>query len=240
MAGHRSTPTNQLSTGDDVLDRKLGGGIQAGSLLVVQAPPGSQSTALVYTLMRRCPSLFISTIRRESAVRHDFNRVFAPDADYEVASVVEERTMDGQLVKEITGGRTLSTDLTDRSTMLDDVCELIRGVDGQTNVVIDATTPLERAGEAKAYQTMLNDLKSQVMKTDALGVLQCADHDDNPTLRERTLAIADVVWTLQPVMKSGEQKYHLKVVKNRASSIVREKIELTLNRFVSIDDTRNI
>lgn len=232
------TPVERMTSGNDVLDRRLDGGVRPGTLLAIRAPPASQSDALVYTLMQNRPTLYISTIRRESAVRRELERV--TDGAFEVASVVEERNMDGDLAKEITGGRSLSSDLTDRSTTLDDVFELIQSVDRQANVVFDSVTPLERSGEGTMYGTVLNALKSRVMATGGLGVLHCTDHGNKPTLRERTLAVADTIWTLDPVMKSREQKYHLTVSKNRADSIVREEIELALDRLVRIDDTRNI
>ncbi len=229
-----------MTSGDDILDRHLNGGLRPGSLLAIRAPPASQSEALVYTLMQKRPSLFISTIRREKAVRRDLDRVTDRGAQVEVASIVRETNMQSTLAKEITGGRSLSSDLTDGSTPLDDTFELVRSVDRQANVVLDSVTPLERTGQEKKYQTVLNELKEQVMQTSGLGILHCIDHEDKPTLRERTLSIADIVWTLEPVMKSREKKYHLQVSKNRGGDIVNGQIELTLDRVLHIDDTRNI
>lgn len=232
--------TERLTSGDAVLDRRLDGGIRPGTLLAIRAPPASQSEALIYTLMQNRPSLYISTIRREEPVRHDLERVVGGNATFEVASIVEEQNMDSELAKRITGGRSLSSELTDQSTTLDETFELIQSVDTQANVVIDSVTPLERFGEERMYQTVLNELKDVVMETGGLAVLHCIDHEDKPTLRERTLTIADAVWTLDPMVKSREQKYHLTVSKNRGASVVREPIELTLDRLVGIDDTRNI
>jgi archaellum biogenesis ATPase FlaH len=232
--------SDRISSGNEILDRKLGGGLRPGSLLAIRAPPASQSEALLYTLMEPYPTLFISAIRRESAVRHDLERITRPEADVEVASIVSEANMDSELVKEITGGESLTPGLTSKNTTLEETYELIQSVDSQTNVVLDSVTPLERSGEEIKYQTVLNELKDTVIEASGLGILHCIDTDDRPTLRERTLAIADIIWTVEPLVKSKEQKYHLEVSKNRGGNIVQEPIELTLDRAVRIDDTRNI
>jgi archaellum biogenesis ATPase FlaH len=241
MATRKSPDTtDRVSSGNDVLDRKLGGGIRPGSLLAIRAPPASQSEVLLYTLMEEHSTLFISAIRRESAVRHDLERIIEPKADVDVTSIVSEANLDGELVKEITGGESLTSGLTNKSTTLEETYELIQSADSQRNVVLDSVTPLERSGEGKKYQTVLNELKARVIETGGLGVLHCMDTDDQPPLRERTLAIADIIWTVEPIVKSNEQKYQLEVSKNRGGDVIQKPIEVTLNRSISIDDTRNI
>lgn len=241
MATRKSpATTNQISSGNQILDRKLGGGVRPGSLLAIRAPPASQSEALLYSLMEQYPTLFISAIRRESAVQNDIERIMGPEADVEVASIVSEANLDAKLVKEITGGESLTSGLTSTSTTLEETYELIQSVDAQTNVVLDSVTPLERSGEGTKYQTVLNELKATVTDAGGIGVLHCIDTDDKPALRERTLAIADVIWTVKPIVKSNEQKYQLEVLKNRGGDIVQKPIEVTLDRSVRIDDTRNI
>lgn len=241
MATRKSpATTDRLSSGNDVLDRKLGGGIRPGSLLAVRAPPASQSEALLFTLMERYSTLFISAIRRESVVQRDIEQLWESQADVEVASIVSEANLDAELVKEITGGESLTTGLTGKSTILEETYELIGSVDSQKNIVLDSVTPLERSGEGKKYQTVLNELKATVIDAGGLGVLHCMDTDDQPPLRERTLAIADIIWTVRPIVKSNEQKYQLEVSKNRGGDVVQKPIEVTLDRSISIDDTRNI
>jgi hypothetical protein len=190
--------------------------------------------------MEEHSTLFISAIRRESAVRHDLERIIEPKADVDVTSIVSEANLDGELVKEITGGESLTSGLTNKSTTLEETYELIQSADSQRNVVLDSVTPLERSGEGKKYQTVLNELKARVIETGGLGVLHCMDTDDQPPLRERTLAIADIIWTVEPIVKSNEQKYQLEVSKNRGGDVIQKPIEVTLNRSISIDDTRNI
>lgn len=231
----------RLSTGSSVLDRQLDTGLRAGSLLAVRAPPASQSEGLLYTLMHARPTLFISTLRRERAVRRDLDRATERGTDFRTASIVKEVNMDSEMVKEITGERSLSaTGLTAGSGPLDEMFELVRSLDERTDVIVDSVAPLERCGDEKRYRTVLNELKEQVMRTGGLGVLHCFDHDDTPQLRETTLSIADIVWELEHMTRASEQKYFLTVTKNRGESVVREKIELFLGRNVQIDETRNI
>lgn len=209
------TTSDRLSTGDDQLDRQVETGLRTGSLLALRAPPGSQSEAILYTLMQARPTLYISTLRREDAVRRDLERSTGPRAQFEAASIA--------------GG-----------TFLDDAFELVQSVDRQVNVIFNPVTPLERSDKNTMYQRVLNELKERVVEVDGLGVLHCIDHDDAPMLREQTLTTADIVWNVEPIEHSNEQKYHLSVSKNRGEPIVREKIELALNRRIVIDDTRNI
>lgn len=232
--------TETVPTGNAILDRHFESGLRAGSLLAIRAPPASQSEGLLYTLMQERPTLYISTLRREAAVQRDIDRVTRRDADVETASIVDEINMDSEMVKKITGGRSLSANLSEQSTPLDETFELVRSLDAQTNVILNSVSPLERAGKPRMYRTVLNELKDQVMQTSGVGILHCVNHDGKPALRETTLSIADTIWTLEHVAKSNEQKYHLTVSKNRGAPITREKIELFLDQRVQIDETRNI
>lgn len=243
QAGHctvRRMP-ERLSTGDKILDERLEGGLRAGSLLAVSVPPASQSEALLYTLMNERPTLYVSTVRRRDAVQRDLERTTEVGTDFEVVSAKEKLNMDSEMVKKITGERSLSSRLTtEQTTPLDEVYEHVTSLDRQMNVVCDPMNALERSGKVTKYQTVLNELKDRLMQTNGLGILHCIRRDDKPRLRETTLTIADIVWTLEHVSKSKEQKYYLTVSKNRGESVVREKIELYLGRTTRIDDTRNI
>lgn len=240
MSGETLPQQEQISTGSSVLDRQLGSGLRAGSILAIRAPPASQCEGLLYTLMQERVTLFISTLSREAAVRRDLDQVRGHTTEVEVASVADEANMGSEMVKKLTGERSLPSNLTDQGTPLDETFELVRSLDRQANIIINPVTPLERLGDDKLYRTVLNELKSQVMETGGLGVLYCTQHDESPVLRDLTLSLADIVWTLEYATKASEQKYFLTVSKNRARSTPQERIELTINRTLEIDETRNI
>lgn len=229
----------RISTGNQLLDGQLAGGLHAGDLLAIRAPPASQSEAFIHTLMKERPTLYISTLRQENAVRNDLDRVATADMEFKVAFVGGTVNMDGEMVKKLTGKRTLSNGYSTQAEPLDSVFEQIQTLGGRCNVVLDPTSPLERSAENEKYATVLNELKRQVMQVEGLGILHCVTQKQNPVLRETTLTIADVVWTVEHTSK-GEEKYQMKVEKNRGDAVSRDSFELFLDQYVRIDATRNV
>ena len=60
--------TDRLRTGIDVLDRKLDGGIPAGSMVTLSAPPSSQAELFLYELTATRGTLWLSLNRTAEAV----------------------------------------------------------------------------------------------------------------------------------------------------------------------------
>lgn len=230
---------DNISTGNQLLDGQLAGGLRAGDLLAIRAPPASQSEAIIHTLMKERPTLYISTLRQADAVRNDLDRVATPDMEFKVAFVGEVANMGGEMVKKLTGKRTLSNDYSSQTGPLDSVFEEIQSLGGRCNVVLNPTSPLERDAESEKYTAVLNKLKQRIMEVEGLGVLHCINQTQNPVLRDTTLTVADVIWTVEHVSK-GEEKYRMKVEKNRGDPVSRESFELFLNRYVEVDATRNL
>lgn len=229
-----------LSTGIDALDRRLGGGLSAGSILAIVASPASQSEALIHELMRERPTLYVSTLRRPAAIED----AFPPDVDRTVEAHVEyagERpSMDDEFMRQITGTRIHSMGPESGGAAIENVYEAIGKVSDTANVVLDPTNTLERSGEADAYREMLNELKSRMLQTDGLGVLHVITQEDVPALRETTLLVADVVWELELVSMVNDLEFQLVVPKNRGSSPILEEITLKIDNDVWVDDSRNI
>lgn len=64
----------RLSTAIGPLDDALSGGLPAGSLVAVQAPPESQSRALLRAGRERRPTYYITTVLSERAVEEMFEQ----------------------------------------------------------------------------------------------------------------------------------------------------------------------
>lgn len=157
------------STGLPGLDRHLGGGLPAGSLVALTAPPDSQSERLLYRFAAANPSRYLTTFRPADEIEAVIgDRV--PDADIPVERVRDDR-------------------------LLDDPGGQFDGLDGEA-VVVDTATELERAGRDQ-YRRTLDVLKRRLRATDSVALLHCLDVEPTPMRRGLTLGRADVVWRLR-------------------------------------------
>lgn len=84
----------RLRTGIDVLDRKLSGGITAGSVVALIAPPASQAELLLYELTVPRRTLYLTTERSAEAVRDAFDRTSAPTGSPEIRRLDGEAPLD--------------------------------------------------------------------------------------------------------------------------------------------------
>jgi archaellum biogenesis ATPase FlaH len=228
----------KLSTGIDALDRRLSGGVPAGNILAVVAPPASQSESVIFQIMQQRPTLFISTLREPDAIEAGIAGM--TDRAVEIVYAGQSPSMDNEFTKKITGTRVHSFSKNGQTDALERVYEAIDTVDEQINVVIDPTNPLERIGEAGAYREVLNSLKSVLLETDSLGVIHCIDQEEPMALRETSLLVADMVWELELVALQNRVEYQLTVPKNRGRTPLLEEISLVFDPEVWIDDSRNI
>ena len=217
-----------LPTGIDALDRRLSGGIDAGSLLAVVAAPTSQSERLLHSLMAQRRSVYITTVRKPEAIRNDLDDGRA-DRDVRVEYAGARHSMDNEFLKAVTGNPALDT-----------VYDVVESVGTGQNVIIDPTNVLEESEQPTAYREVLNRLKSRLLDTGGLGVLHCITEDDPPGLRETTLTIADVVWKLDLTRQSDGFQYQLTIPKNRSGNPILEEISLMIESDIWIDDSRTI
>ncbi|MGM0372206.1 MAG: DUF7125 family protein, partial [Halobacteriota archaeon] len=84
----------KLSTGVEVLDRELAGGLPAGSVVAYQAPAASQGELLLYELTRPRETLYLTTIRTEDAVADAIEAAKAPTGDPAIELVTGEDPID--------------------------------------------------------------------------------------------------------------------------------------------------
>lgn len=188
-------------------------------------------------MLERRSTLYLTTLRKPDSIEQRLNG----NADQVVVKdVVENETMDNELIREITGTRGFSTSSKNEDEMLDTVYGNIEKVNQRMNVILDPVNPLEEAGNKDTYCEVLNRFKSKMLETGGLGVLHCITLDGSPSLRDVTLAISDVVIELELVSGTNRQQYQLTIPKNRGGTPMLEETEIKFGKDVWIDDTRNI
>ena len=204
----------RLSTGIDVLDRMLEGGIPAGSVVAFTAAPASQSELFLYELTANRRTLYLSTHRSAGAVHDALERTRTPTGEPNVQEI---------------GG----------DAPLDDTHHQIRALPDQSNLIIDPIDPLERA-EHSRYQRFLNTLQTHMVNTESLAFLHSLDGNTVPKGRDMTEYIADVVFHLSTSVQGDAIVNRLSVPKFRGGRALEEPIKLNLSDRVSIDTSRDI
>ncbi|MFW6384021.1 MAG: RAD55 family ATPase [Halodesulfurarchaeum sp.] len=202
------------STGVEVLDRELDGGLPAGSVVAFQAPAASQGELLLYELTQPRPTLYLTGDRTEDAVADAIAATNAPTGDPEIRLFSGEDPLDRtrRAVREAYEGMT---------------------------VIIDPVSPLERA-EPGRYERLLNEIRNHMHNTGGIAFLHALDGPNPPPLRETTQHMADVVLSLAVSIKSGEIESRLAVQKYRGGRIPGETIKLDLAERVRVDTSRDI
>jgi KaiC/GvpD/RAD55 family RecA-like ATPase len=204
----------RLSTGIDVLDRRIDGGFPPGSIVAYVAPPASQAELLLYELTRARPSLYLTTDRTETAVEDAFERTEAPTGDPRIRYVAGDDP-------------------------LGNVTRLFRNVSGEATLIIDSVDVLERTERAR-YQNFLNDLQNHMQNIGGLTVLHCLDGENVPGLRDLTEHMADVVLSLSVDTTGTEVESTLSVPKFRGGRAPSETLKLELDERVRVDTSRDI
>lgn len=203
-----------LETGIEVLDRQLGGGLPAGSIVSLVAPPSSSAELFLYELTAARETLYLSTIRSTAAVRDAFDATQAKTGD--------------PVIKGIDGAEVL--DLANRS--------IGRLEEGQ-GLIIDPFDPIEQRDEARVVN-FLNDLQTHLQNTGGYAVLHCLKDDHNPANRRLTLHTSDIVFDLDTEIRGSNLVSRLTVPKNRAGKAITEEIKLELIEEVAVDTSRDI
>lgn len=201
----------RLSTGIELLNRRLDGGFPPGSLVALTAPPETQSELLLSELASERSTCFVSTIRPAAEVETDVG-ANCPD---------------------------LSTTRAGPDELLDAPSRVLDGVEERSNLVVDPVDVVEDAGRSE-YLDFLDEVKARVEETGSVAVLSGVDADPTPAQRRLTLKRADLVMKLFFSVKSREVTTSLVVSKFRGGSALKEPIKLLLTDRVRIDTSRDI
>jgi KaiC/GvpD/RAD55 family RecA-like ATPase len=206
--------SRRLSTGIDVLDRKLDGGIPTGSVVALSAPPASQAELLLYEFTSARPTLYLSTDRDETAVTESLERATGPTGSPDVRHVPGDAPLD-------------------RSQ------RLFRRLPEDSNLVVDTVDLLERQ-ETSRYRNFLNDLQNHLTNTESVAILHCLDGRSVPDARDVTEHVADVVFQLHTEYSGDTVETRLAVPKFRGGRALPETIKLELAESDSNDTSRDI
>lgn len=203
-----------IETGIEVLDRRLDGGVPAGSTVALTAPPASSAELLLYELTAARPATYLTTIRSAAAVQDALRATPSTTGEPTVRSVA-----DGEVI-----------DQARRS-----VGQLTEG----DSLIIDPIDPLEARDETR-YVGFLNDLQNRLQNTQGYAVVHCLDDEHNPANRRLTLHAADIVFALETEVRGSSLVSRLTVPKNRGGAAITEEIKLELVDRVAVDTSRDI
>jgi KaiC/GvpD/RAD55 family RecA-like ATPase len=206
---------NRLRTGIDVLDRKLEGGIPAGSMVVLSAEPSSQAELFLYELTATRGTLWMSLNRSAEAVTDSIANTPAETGD--------------PTVRHITG-----------EAPLDNAGKLVSALPESSNLIIDPVDVLESQEPPSRFRSFMNDLQNHIFNTGSLAILHSLNGRSVPPLRDTTEHFADVVFDLETDIEGDEVENRLAVPKFRGGKAPTDTIKLELVDDVSIDTTRDI
>jgi KaiC/GvpD/RAD55 family RecA-like ATPase len=205
---------DRLETGITVLDRQLGGGLPAGSVVVLSADPASQSELFLYELTAARNTLYLTTLRSDQAVN-------------DALTSAECRVGQPQ-VRDIGG-----------NAPLDSANKLVHELPEGWNLIVDVLDELERQDRSR-YRSFMNNLQTLMKNTGGLAVLHALDGTAPPENRDLSTHMADVVFDLDRQIRGGEVQNRLAVPKFRGGAALEETIKLRLAEDVSIDTSRDI
>lgn len=206
---------SRLRTGIDVLDRKLGGGLPAGSVVALAAEPASQAELFLYELTATRGTLWLSLNRTASAVSDSIENTPARTGDPTVRYVSGEAP-------------------------LDNAGKLVSALPQNSNLIVDPLDVLERQEPHARFRSFMNDLQNHCFNTDSLAVLHCLEGRDIPAARDTTEHFADVVFELRTNTESDEVENRLAIPKFRGGRAPADVIKLDLVEEVAIDTSRDI
>lgn len=204
----------RLRTGIEVLDRKLEGGIPAGSIVAFTASPASQAELFLYELTATRGTLYLSLNRTGDAVSSSIDQSPTNTGDPTVRDVAGEAP-------------------------LDNAAKLVSALPESSNLIVDPLDVLERQ-EGPRYRNFVNELQNHIYNTGSLALLHCLDGNDVPPLRDTTLHMADIVFNLETRVNGDRIENRLTVPKFRGGIAISDVIKLELAEEVAIDTSRDI
>jgi hypothetical protein len=207
----------KLPTGIETLDRKLGGGLPPGTLVVVTAPPGTQHDPLVCAGTGERSSLFFTTVKNEPAVH----------------KMLEQSPVstDVQDVEELEPDRTLEV-----------VPEKLETLDQDQDFYLDVVDPIEADLSRDAYLDFLNGVSERLDAVGTTGYLYGYRTDDEPRNRRYTLDVADFVINLGTSQQRSKLKFALEIPKANGIRMNEDDryLDIAVGRQIDVDETRNI
>lgn len=204
----------QLSTGVAVIDRLMYGGVPAGSLLALSAPPESQSDLLLSAVTDVTDSLYLTTDRTADAVG-------------------------GRLDRAATNGTTLRVESVSPESVAADPVATCEAIPSDGFVVVDCFDAFEGLDREDRLRT-LRALSAAVRERGSVAILHCSKQERRTPERRTTLRFADVVWTLHLTVTTLTVETRLSITKVRGGRPHLEPVKLKLTNQVVVDTSRDI
>lgn len=204
----------RLPTGVDVLDRKLDGGIPAGSTVALCAPPASQAELFLHELTATRGTLYISLGRTETSIQQSIDR--------------SSTSTGAPTIRHITG-----------DAPIDNTAKLVSALPDTSNLIIDPIDVLERE-DLDRYRNFINELQNHMHNTRGLAMLFAMAGGETPHGRNITRHMSDVVFDLETRVGNESIENRLTVPKFRGGRAIPDVIKLELAEAVTIDTSRDI
>ena len=186
--------TGDLSTGVELLDSAMGGGVPPGSLVALTAPPRAQSEPLLYAMAAANPTRYLSTLRTSEEV-----------TDAITATLPS------------TSGLSIDVRAVDGDEILASPEQYLGGLDSHSLVIIDPLTELEQ-GDRERYRAFLDTCKRALRMTDSVGLVHCYENTPSVLRRDMTVARADLVWDVCVEVVEENLRTRLAITKFRGGS----------------------
>lgn len=206
--------STRLPTGIDVLDNRLGGGVSAGSIVALSAPPASQAELLLAEFVVPRETLYLTFERPAAVVSESLTRTEIDTGEPTVRAV-------------------------DADDSIDEALDILDELPERSTVVVDSHSVIERA-ERSAFLEFMTGLRQRLDNTGSLAVLHCLDGHDVSPLRDSTEHLADVVFRLTTDTTGATVENRLAVPKFRGGRALTETLKLTLTDRVAVDTSRDI
>jgi KaiC/GvpD/RAD55 family RecA-like ATPase len=206
---------DRLRTGIDVLDRKLDGGLPAGSIVALTATPASQAELLLYELTAVRGTLWLSLGRSSEAVADSLEHTPASTGDPTIRHISGEAPMDN-------------------------AGKLVSALPETSNLIVDPLNVLEAQEPPSRFRSFMNDLQNHIFNTNSLAILHCLDGRSVPPLRDTTEHFADIVLRLRTDDTGEEVENELAIPKFRSGRAPSSIIKLDLVEEVAVDTSREI
>jgi KaiC/GvpD/RAD55 family RecA-like ATPase len=200
----------RFATGVEMLDRELDGGIPAGSVAALSAPPASQSERLLYELTTMRRTLYVTTERAPATVEGAVRETVDPGSIH-VHGVGDDP--------------------------LEDLLDLARAVADGTLIVVDPAAPLEAEPR---YREALVELRKVLREKRSAAVFHCVDGRAVPDGRDVTEYMADLIFDLSVDLRRERLQTMLTVPKFRRGDAPRDAFKLDFRRRVTVDNSRDI
>lgn len=211
-----SKEEKEFTTDLTALDKALGGGLTAGSIVVVRAPPHIQSEQLVQaTLTANSPSVHAVTLRPAQTLRQEYRADPNPS------------------------GSAPQVESVDSSSIFSDGSAVLEGADEHNILAFDPVNELEDAG-LDQYRDFLRTASQVARAEDTVIILHAFQQDSQTAARKRTLALADTVLTIDEEISGQQVGYFLYVSRNRLGDRPDDRLKFKIKDQITVDTSRDI